>query len=146
MWDHVRGNDTDRTALMGGLTDRPSTGRGDYLEQVGRFYDHYLKGKGTAPSGFLVQDNTGSWRAQSTWPDQASIRTVPLRPGTYRYTGLEVATKVKAKGQVARHPDRWCGRGSQRRPAHRRQPCQWRGPCCRRSRRPSASAAHRGSR
>ena len=99
MWDHVRGNDTDRTALMGGLTDRPSTGRGDYLEQVGRFYDHYLKGKGTAPSGFLVQDNTGSWRAQSTWPDQASIRTVPLRPGTYRYTGLEVATKVKAKGK-----------------------------------------------
>ena len=98
MWDHVRGNDTDRTALMGGLTDRPSTGRGDYLEQVGRFYDHYLKGKGTAPSGFLVQDNTGSWRAQSTWPDQASIRTVPLRPGTHA-TGLEVATKVKAKGK-----------------------------------------------
>ncbi|WP_290706762.1 MULTISPECIES: CocE/NonD family hydrolase [Gordonia] len=99
MWDHVRGNDTDRTSMMGQATDRPSTGRSDYLEQVGQFYDHYLKGQGQPPRGFLVQDNTGSWRAQSDWPMRASTRSVRLNHGSYRYDGNQASVKILVGGR-----------------------------------------------
>ncbi len=99
MWDHVRGNDTDRTALMGRLSERSSTGRTDYFSQVARFYDYYLKGRGTAPTGFYVQDNTASWRVQAKWPTQSSVRRIPLRAGTYRYDAKQVATKIWVRGR-----------------------------------------------
>ncbi|MFT3901493.1 MAG: CocE/NonD family hydrolase [Gordonia sp. (in: high G+C Gram-positive bacteria)] len=99
MWDHVRGNDTDRTVMMGRATDRSSTGRTDYLDQVAAFYDHYLKGQGTAPTGFYVQDNTAAWRTQPSWPGSTSTRTVDLKTGTFRYDGKQVATKIRYKGR-----------------------------------------------
>ncbi|GED96212.1 CocE/NonD family hydrolase [Gordonia crocea] len=101
MWDHVRGNDTDRSAMMGHATDRSSTGRTDYLDQVAAFYGHYLKGEGPRPTGFYVQDNTGSWRVQNQWPLRSSVRRVALTTGAYRFNGQQVATKVPFRNRWA---------------------------------------------
>lgn len=99
MWDHVRGTDTDASTLMGAVGNRSSMGRRDYLDQVAAFYDHYLLGKGTAPSGFLIQDNTAAWRAQPHWPLHASTRSIPLKPGVYRHNAQQVAVKIKQGGR-----------------------------------------------
>ncbi|MFT4200599.1 CocE/NonD family hydrolase [Gordonia sp. (in: high G+C Gram-positive bacteria)] len=99
MWDHVRGNDTDRTVMMGSATDRSSTGRTDFNTQVAAFYDHYLKGRGPAPTGFYVQDNTAAWRTQPTWPMNSAVRTVDLARGTFRYDARQVATKIRYQGR-----------------------------------------------
>ncbi|GAB09258.1 putative hydrolase [Gordonia araii NBRC 100433] len=99
MWDHVRGNDTDRTTMMGAATDRSSTGRRDFLVQVAQFFDRHLKNEGAAPTGFYVQDNTGAWRTQPSWPLRSAVRKVELRTGTYRHDGKQVATKVRVRGR-----------------------------------------------
>lgn len=62
-WDHVRGG--DRTS-----DGRLAMGREGWYDEVLSFYDQYLKGikpKVRYPA-YAVQDSTGSWRAQPTWP------------------------------------------------------------------------------
>ncbi|GAB17297.1 putative hydrolase [Gordonia effusa NBRC 100432] len=102
MWDHVRGNDTDMTALLNsGTPKRLSTGRAGYLQEVGRFFDAHLKGKpaSTSDPNFVIQDNTGRWRAQQNWPQSTSTRTATLRAGSYIYDGRQTATKIFYQGR-----------------------------------------------
>lgn len=102
MWDHVRGNDTDLSALLTSSTPRRlSTGRPGYLEEVGRFYDRYLKGDTRVANDprIVVQDNTGRWREAASWPQRSSVRTAKLRPGSYIYDGRQTATKVFYQGR-----------------------------------------------
>ncbi|MBL0887206.1 CocE/NonD family hydrolase [Myceligenerans indicum] len=68
-WDHVRGNDT--------VSDgRLAMGREGWFDEVMRFYDEYLKDVGpTVPDpAYAIEDSTGSWRTQPSWP--VSDRTV----------------------------------------------------------------------
>ncbi|GAA3583711.1 CocE/NonD family hydrolase [Amycolatopsis ultiminotia] len=77
-WDHVRGN--DRVA-----DGRPAMGRDGWFDETMSFYDQYLKG--TTPPvrypAYAVQDNTGAWREQDTWPGAAQPGTVALPGGSY---------------------------------------------------------------
>ena len=81
-WDHVRGNDT-------AADGRLAMGRAGWFEEVMSFYDEHLKG--IAPTGqypaFSVQDSTGAWRAQDTWPVVEETTTLDLRPGSYTDDG-----------------------------------------------------------
>ncbi len=82
-WDHVRGN--ERT------TDgRLAMGREGWFEEVMSFYDQYLKG--TEPlvgyPNYAVQDSTGTWRAQDTWPVVERSATLLLGGGSYRDDGV----------------------------------------------------------
>lgn len=77
-WDHVRGN--DRTA-----DGRLKMGRDGWFDETISFYDQYLKG--IAPPvqypAYSIQDSTGTWRAQDTWPVVDGSATVALGDGSY---------------------------------------------------------------
>ncbi|MGW7517762.1 CocE/NonD family hydrolase [Streptomyces sp. NPDC054796] len=77
-WDHVRGG--DRTG-----DGRLAMGREGWYEETLSFYDHHLKGDrpGTDYPAYAVEDNTGAWRAQKTWPVVEKSATVGLGGGTY---------------------------------------------------------------
>src|SRR4051794_18261583 len=62
-WEHVRGNET-------GPDGRLLQGRAGFFDEVMRFYDFYLKGiwPSVIDPAFAIEDNTGAWRAQPTWP------------------------------------------------------------------------------
>ncbi|GAB37760.1 MULTISPECIES: CocE/NonD family hydrolase [Gordonia] len=78
MWDHVRGNET-------AADGRLAMGRPGWFAEVMRWYDRYLKGTDVASDpSIVVEDNTGSWRAQPSWPMQTSTQTVALPTGSYR--------------------------------------------------------------
>ncbi|MBB2986482.1 CocE/NonD family hydrolase [Terracoccus luteus] len=83
-WEHVRGNDVDGdgTLLMG---------REGWFDEVMRFYDKELKGIKPAVNdpAFVIEDNLGQWRAQSSWPEVRKATTVTLRPGSYVDDGGE---------------------------------------------------------
>jgi predicted acyl esterase len=77
-WDHVRGNDrTDDGRLK--------MGREGWFAETMSFYDQYLKG--IAPTvqypAYSIQDSTGTWRAQDTWPVVEGSATVALGDGSY---------------------------------------------------------------
>jgi predicted acyl esterase len=77
-WDHVRGNDrTDDGRL--------DMGREGWFAETMSFYDQYLKG--IAPPvqypAYAIQDSTGTWRAQDTWPVVDGSATVALGDGSY---------------------------------------------------------------
>lgn len=77
-WDHVRGNDrTDDGSL--------SMGREGWLEETMSFYDQYLKGIEPAVQhpAYAIQDSTGTWRTQDTWPVADASATLPLGGGSY---------------------------------------------------------------
>jgi putative CocE/NonD family hydrolase len=77
-WDHVRGNDV--------VSDgRLAMGREGFFDEVMRFYDEFLKGvePGVEDPAYAIQDSTGAWRAQDTWPEADSSTRVRLRKGAY---------------------------------------------------------------
>ncbi|WP_424187043.1 CocE/NonD family hydrolase [Actinokineospora sp. G85] len=77
-WDHVRGN--DRVA-----DGRLAMGREGWFEETMSFYDEHLKGI-TPPvehPDFAIQDNTGAWRSQDTWPVVEKSTTVEFGGGSY---------------------------------------------------------------
>ena len=89
-WDHVRGN--DRTP-----DGRLAMGRAGWFEEVISFYDQYLKG--IAPTvkypAYAIQDSTGVWRAQDTWPVVERSASIPLGNGSYIDDGVVADARAK---------------------------------------------------
>ncbi|MFG3140210.1 CocE/NonD family hydrolase [Streptomyces sp. NPDC048211] len=77
-WEHVRGG--DRTS-----DGRLSMGREGWYDETLSFYDQYLKGKRPTVSypAYSVEDSTGTWRAQRTWPGESRPVNVALGSGAY---------------------------------------------------------------
>ncbi|NGO10714.1 CocE/NonD family hydrolase [Streptomyces sp. HC44] len=77
-WDHVRGNERTEDGRL-------QMGRAGWFKEVMSFYDQHLKG--IAPTtdypAFAVQDSTGAWRSQDTWPLSDRSADVVLRDGSY---------------------------------------------------------------
>jgi putative CocE/NonD family hydrolase len=82
-WEHVRGNDR-------GADGRLLQGRAGFFDEVMRFYDWYLKGikPQVKDAAFDIEDSTGVWRAQSTWPTPSSYTFAGLSNGQYVDDGL----------------------------------------------------------
>jgi putative CocE/NonD family hydrolase len=101
-WDHVRGND---------VTDgRLAMGRAGFFDEVMRFYDEFLKGvePGVEDPAYAIQDNTGAWRAQDTWPEADSSTRVRLRKGAYVDDGgPRPARSSGSAGPTADRVDGW---------------------------------------
>ncbi|WP_234375374.1 CocE/NonD family hydrolase [Streptomyces sp. CB01373] len=77
-WEHVRGG--DRTS-----NGRLSMGREGWYDETLSYYDEYLKDikpKVKYPA-YSVEDSTGAWRAQDTWPVVKRSVTLPLGNGSY---------------------------------------------------------------
>jgi len=82
-WEHVRGNETnDQGQLL--------QGRAGFFDEVMRFYDRYLKGHKpqVLDPAYAIEDNTGGWRAQSTWPTRSSAVSARLPDGQYVDDGV----------------------------------------------------------
>ncbi|MGW1025207.1 CocE/NonD family hydrolase [Streptomyces sp. NPDC002577] len=77
-WEHVRGG--DRTS-----DGRLSMGREGWYDETLSFYDEYLKGIEPTVDypAYAVEDSTGAWRAQDTWPVVERSVTLPLGGGSY---------------------------------------------------------------
>lgn len=77
-WEHVRGNETNEQGQL-------LQGRAGFFDEVMRFYDFYLKGKipTVRDPRFAIEDNTGAWRAQPTWPLSSAATTASLPDGQY---------------------------------------------------------------
>ncbi|MFC7529846.1 CocE/NonD family hydrolase [Actinoplanes sp. GCM10030250] len=93
-WEHVRGNETnDQGQLL--------MGRAGFFDEVMRFYDRYLKGARPAVQdpAYAIEDNTGAWRAQRTWPAPSSNTTAALSNGTYVDDGIASTLNVPAGQQ-----------------------------------------------
>lgn len=82
-WDHVRGNER---AADGHL----AMGREGWFDEVISFYDQYLKGiePDVAYPAFAIQDSTGAWRSQDSWPVVDRSVTVKLGGGSYEDDGV----------------------------------------------------------
>lgn len=92
-WEHVRGNETnDQGQLL--------MGRAGFFDEVIRFYDRYLKGIRPAVHDpvYAIEDNTGAWRAQPTWPAPTSYARPALADGEYVDDGI-AATLAAPAGQ-----------------------------------------------
>ena len=74
-WDHVRGNDRTEDGTL-------QMGRDGWFDEIGAFYDEHLKG--TEPTtkypAFSIQDSTGAWRAEDTWPTADPADLPPALP------------------------------------------------------------------
>ena len=90
-WEHYEGN--SRTA-----DGRLQMGREGWFEEVMSFYDQYLKGIEPTVDypAYVVQDSTGAWRAQDTWPVVEYAATIAPGGGSYLDDGLfaEPATEA----------------------------------------------------
>lgn len=77
-WEHVRGG--DRTA-----DGRLSMGREGWYDETLSFYDQYLKRERPTVSypAYSVEDSTGAWRAQRTWPGESRTSNIALGSGAY---------------------------------------------------------------
>ncbi|WP_108952479.1 CocE/NonD family hydrolase [Streptomyces fragilis] len=77
-WDHVRGGDRVGDGRL-------AMGREGWYAETLSFYDRYLKG--VRPTvrypAYSVEDSTGAWRAQRTWPVVERSVTLPLGGGSY---------------------------------------------------------------
>ncbi|MEV6851673.1 CocE/NonD family hydrolase [Actinoplanes sp. NPDC051411] len=82
-WEHVRGNETNSQGQL-------LQGRTGFFDEVMRFYDRYLKGIAPAvhDPAFAIEDSTGVWRAQSTWPQPTAYTTADLANGQYVDDGV----------------------------------------------------------
>ncbi|WP_058625302.1 CocE/NonD family hydrolase [Microbacterium testaceum] len=79
-WNHVSGNDVDATGHL-------EMGRAGWVDEVRAFFDaHLLDAPAPAPV-WALQDNSGHWRLQASWPGVTRELTVPLSPGSYVDTG-----------------------------------------------------------
>jgi uncharacterized protein len=93
-WEHVRGNERNAQGQL-------LQGRAGFFDEVMRLYDHYLKGVQPAVKdpAFAIEDNTGAWRAQPTWPKPVSSTVAELRDGQYLDDGAAGTLAVpKAPG------------------------------------------------
>jgi putative CocE/NonD family hydrolase len=99
-WDHVRGNDTVPDGRL-------AMGRAGFFDEMLRFYDEFLKGE--TPSvedpAYAIQDNTGAWRAQDTWPE-ADRRTV-ARLGNGAYVDDGGASSSTTRSSAGAQVDGW---------------------------------------
>lgn len=89
MWEHIRGNDTNKEGRL-------KIGRTGWYNEVRDFFDTHLKG--AQPHGYpniIVQDNTGAWRSQNSWPN-----TNKATSSVWKITGPvgRVADKYRAFG------------------------------------------------
>ena len=77
-WDHVRGNDRVPDGRL-------AMGREGWFEETMSFYDQYLKGIEPTVEypAYAVQDSTGTWRAQDTWPVVERSADLRLGGGSY---------------------------------------------------------------
>lgn len=77
-WDHVRGGDRVGDGRL-------AMGREGWYDEALSFYDQYLKGIKPAVRypAYSVEDSTGAWRAQKTWPVVERTVTLPLGGGAY---------------------------------------------------------------
>ncbi|KAF2775478.1 CocE/NonD family hydrolase [Streptomyces sp. OM5714] len=107
-WDHVRGGDRVEDGRL-------AMGREGWYEETLSFYDRYLKG--VRPTvrypAYAVEDSTGAWRAQRTWPVTERSVTVPLGGGSYVDDGgASARAELTASGTPApkappQPPGRW---------------------------------------
>ncbi|AXB41403.1 CocE/NonD family hydrolase [Amycolatopsis albispora] len=83
-WDHKRGN--DRTP-----DGRLEMGREGWFAETMSFYDQYLKGiePPVRYPDYAIQDSTGTWRAQDSWPVADGTTTISLGDGSYVDNGAE---------------------------------------------------------
>ncbi|MDF2990044.1 MAG: putative acyl esterase [Microbacterium sp.] len=88
-WDHVAGNDVDASG-------RRQMGRVDWFGEVRAFFDAHLRDGPVSEPSWAVQDNTGRWRVQPTWPGGTRDVTASLNPGQYVDDG---------RGAAGRDPD-----------------------------------------
>ncbi|MEU1214584.1 CocE/NonD family hydrolase [Streptomyces sp. NPDC005790] len=96
-WEHVRGG--DRTS-----DGRLSMGREGWYDETLAFYDQYLKGVRPAVRypAYSVEDSTGAWRAQKTWPVVERPVVLPLGAGAYVDDGgLSTLAALHASGRPA---------------------------------------------
>ncbi|BAL88878.1 putative X-Pro dipeptidyl-peptidase [Actinoplanes missouriensis 431] len=93
-WEHVRGNETNEQGQL-------LMGRAGFFDEVMRFYDRFLKGIRPAvhDPAYAIEDNTGAWRAQPTWPMRSSSTTANLSDGTYVDDGIASTLKAPAGQQ-----------------------------------------------
>jgi len=77
-WEHVRGNETNSQGQL-------LQGRAGFFDEVMRFYDRYLKGiqPTVKDPAYAIEDSTGTWRAQPTWPMSTSTIAASLPNGQY---------------------------------------------------------------
>ncbi len=77
-WEHVRGGDHTSDGRL-------SMGREGWYDETLSFYDQYLKDiRPTAHyPAYSIEDSTGVWRAQNTWPVVERPVTVALGDGSY---------------------------------------------------------------
>ncbi|MEU4625924.1 CocE/NonD family hydrolase [Actinoplanes sp. NPDC023801] len=90
-WEHVRGNETnDQGQLL--------MGRAGFFDEVMRFYDRYLLGARPAvrDPAYAIEDNSGAWRAQPTWPAPSSYTSANLADGQYVDDGIASALAAPA--------------------------------------------------
>jgi putative CocE/NonD family hydrolase len=82
-WEHVRGNERNEQGQL-------LMGRAGFFDEVMRFYDRFLKGIRPAvhDPAFAIEDNTGAWRAQPTWPMPSSYTVARLPDGEYVDDGV----------------------------------------------------------
>ncbi|GAA2253462.1 hypothetical protein GCM10010145_21540 [Streptomyces ruber] len=95
-WDHVRGGDRVGDGRL-------AMGREGWYEETLSFFDQYLKGvkpKVRYPD-YSVEDNTGAWRAQKTWPVVEKSVTLPLGGGSYVDDGGASASAALAESGAA---------------------------------------------
>jgi putative CocE/NonD family hydrolase len=90
-WQHVRGNDTDGNGHL-------LQGRAGFFDEVMRFYDYYLKGIKPVVKdvAFDIEDSTGAWRAQPTWPTPSAYTVAGLSNGQYVDEGVPPALAARA--------------------------------------------------
>lgn len=93
-WEHVRGNETNEQGQL-------LQGRAGFFDEVMRFYDLYLKGIRPAVKdpAYAIEDNTGEWRAQPTWPLPTSYAVAPLPNGQYVDDGIASTLAAPASQQ-----------------------------------------------
>ncbi|HEY0534753.1 MAG TPA: CocE/NonD family hydrolase [Actinoplanes sp.] len=82
-WEHVRGNETNAQGQL-------LQGRAGFFDEVMRFYDRYLKGirPPVHDPAFAIEDSTGAWRAQPSWPEPSSYTVAALPNGQYVDDGV----------------------------------------------------------
>nr|WP_269328221.1 CocE/NonD family hydrolase [Kineosporia mesophila] len=90
-WEHVRGNETNGQGQL-------LQGRAGFFDEVMRFYDHYLKGirPQVKDPAYAIEDSTGAWRAQATWPAATSELSATLPDGQYVDDGAASTLAAKA--------------------------------------------------
>ncbi|GAA1380716.1 CocE/NonD family hydrolase [Pseudonocardia kongjuensis] len=81
-WDHKRGG--ERTA-----DGRLELGREGWFDEVFSFLDQHVRGipPTTQYPAFAIEDSTGAWRAEQSWPRADRNATVQVGGGTYTDDG-----------------------------------------------------------